>query len=204
MPFRLSTARTSRVPEPWSCIGLRRQQVCGKGAEIAIATGTNVPASSNTSNSLAVRRYMTGTEPNLSPPKDKVRGPRAQAFAGYGSVEGLSGTCHPVSNRLRAASKTRDPHLTAESCACRGAWAARLLSEAQAPPLRMTMTLTRQRPTSAATVCPFAPESGVPNKNPSVNRSQHNHDQAQSRQLPEHTETSRRGSRLIRQRPGKA
>src|SRR6185437_926345 len=101
LPFRPSTARTSTVPEPWSCIGLRRQQVCGKGAEIAIATGTNVPASSSTSNSLAVRRYMTGTEPNLSPPKDKVRGPRAQAFAGYGSVEGLSSTCYPVSNRLR-------------------------------------------------------------------------------------------------------
>jgi hypothetical protein len=28
----------------------------------------------------------------------------------------------------------------------------------------------------------------VPNENPSVNRSQHYHDQAQSRQLPEHTE----------------
>ena len=156
-----------------------------------MATGTNVPASSNTSNSLAVRRYMTGTEPNLSPPKDKGRGPRAQAFAGYGSVEGLSGRCHPerrLESRLRVASKSRDPHLTADSCAYRGPWTARLLREAKAPPLRMTTTSTWQRPTSAATVCPFAPESGVPNENPSLNRSQHNHDQAQSRQLPEHTE----------------
>ena len=129
-----------------------------QGAEIAMATGTNVPASSNTSNSLAVRRYMTGTEPNLSPPKDKGRGPRAQAFAGYGSAEGLSGRCHPerrLESRLRAASKSRDPHLTADSCAYRGPSTARLLREAKAPPLRMTMTLTRQRPTSAATVCPF-------------------------------------------------
>jgi hypothetical protein len=51
------------------------QQVCGKGAEIAMATGTNVPASSNTSSSLAVRRYMTGTEPNLSPQRIRDEGP---------------------------------------------------------------------------------------------------------------------------------
>lgn len=41
------------------CTGLRMQQACGGGAEIARATGAIVPTSNRTSNNLAVRRCMT-------------------------------------------------------------------------------------------------------------------------------------------------
>ena len=36
----------------------RMQQACGRGAEIAMPTGTKIPTSKNTSNNLAVRRCM--------------------------------------------------------------------------------------------------------------------------------------------------
>ena len=49
----------SELWEERSCIGFRRQQACGVGAEIARATGANTPTSSRISTNLAVRRCIT-------------------------------------------------------------------------------------------------------------------------------------------------
>jgi hypothetical protein len=67
-------ALNSKLCEERSCIGFRRQQACGVGAEIARATGANTPTSSRISTNLAVRRCMTVQIPLRRSDKGSVIG----------------------------------------------------------------------------------------------------------------------------------